>query len=341
MSKDSVVAANSSSVASSASRVTTYSAAVPILTTTLPSSTSAGTTPELGTSGNIIRSNLGSPSLSSTTHVAANGAITQVTTSAPVITPASITGLRQSTSTTSLDDWPATITFCSESNGQPVVGYGFVTTQPGGLSSVTNPIPSQTLISTSTGLACAGEVAVISNGLSTTIELSTLPSATTYPQSAAASSAQVLTQSGVPIVYDIITLSGFKNTQPVLISTAFVEVFNRQTTTQTGWWLIGYYGRIEVPTNGPWRTSGRTWECIGGLALCDVPCGGVDIALGLFVHLPQAGCSGQTGPPGWPGGPRISGSLPSFPEEGPGGDSGNEGDDDPDETTTTTTTSKG
>lgn len=222
-----------------------------------------------------------------------------------------------------------------------MVGYGFVTTHSGGLSSVTNSIPSQTLVSTSTGLVCAGEVAVISNGLTTTIELSTLPSATPYPQSAAAASVEVITQSGVPIIYDIETLSGYQNSQPILISTDFVEVVNGQTTTQAGWWLIGYHGRIQVPKIGPWTTTGGTWGCIGGPALCDVPCGDVDIGLGFFVHLPLAGCSGQTGPPGWPGGPIISGSLPPFPEEGPGEDPGDDGDDDPDETTMGTVASDG
>lgn len=340
MSKDSATLASSSSVASSAPRVTTYSAAVPISSTTVPSSTNTGITSEIGLSENATGSNLRSPSSSFTTRVTANGAIMQITTSTPVITAASITGLRRSTNTASLENWPATITFCSESNGQPVVGYGFVTTHSGGLSSVINSIPSQTIVSTSTGLVCAGEVAVVSNGLTTTIELSTLPSATPYPQSAAAASVDVLTQSGVPVVYEIETLSGYENSQPVLISTDFVEVVNEHTTTQAGWWLIGYHGHIEVPKIGPWRPTGGTWGCIGGPALCDVPCGNIDIGLSFFVHIPLAGCFGQTGPPGWPGGPIISGSLPPFPEEGPGGDLGNEGDEDPDETTMNTNASE-
>ena len=234
MLNNSATPANFSRGTSSTYRLTTDSAAVPTLTTTVPSSTNTGITSELGLSGNIIRSNVGSPSSSSTTRVATNGANTQTTISIPDTTPASITGFSQSANTASLGNWPATITFCSESNGQPVVGYAFVTTHSGGLSSVTNSIPSQTLISTSTGLACAGEVAVISNGLTTTIELSTLPSATPYEESAAAASVEVLTQSGVPVVYDIETLSGYQNSQPVLISTDFVEVVNGQTTTQAG-----------------------------------------------------------------------------------------------------------
>ena len=232
-------------------------------------------------------------------------------------------------------NWPATVTFCFESSGLPVVGYGFVTTYSGGRSSVTRKIPTQTLISTSTGLACAGEVAIVVNGLTTTIELSTLPSATSFLQSTVAASEQVLTQSGIPVIYDIETLSGYKNTQPVLISTSFVEEYNGQTTTQAGWWLIGYKGRIEVPRIGPWRAIGSTWGCIGGPALCDVPCGDIDIGLGFFVHLPLAGCAGQRGPPGWPGGAISGGALPPFPGEAPGEDPGDEGDDDSDETTTT------
>ena len=102
MSNDSATPANSSSLASSASRVTTYSAAVPTLTTTVPWSTNTGITSEIGVSGNIIRSNLGSPSSSSTTHVGANGANIQTTTSIPNTTPASITRFSQSTNTASL-----------------------------------------------------------------------------------------------------------------------------------------------------------------------------------------------------------------------------------------------
>ena len=331
--KNAVALTTSPSVASSTSSVTISSSTVVESMMTVPSSIPTGISSELGLNGKTTRSKLGSPLLSSMSHVAPNGAIIQTDTSTFITTPTSITGLSRATDTTSLGNWPAIITFCSESNGHPVVGYGFVTTFSSG-SSVTNTIPSQTLISFSTGLACAGEVAVINNGLTTTIELSTLPSVTPYPQLAAGTDVQVLTQSSNPVVYEIETLSGYTNSQPILISTDFTEVVNGQTTTQAGWWLIGYHGRIEVPKIGPWRTTSGSWGCIGGPALCNAPCGDVDIGFGFFVHLPLPGCSGQTGPPGWPGGPIIGGSLPPFPEEGPGEDPGSEGDGDPDEQST-------
>ena len=84
------------------------------------------------------------------------------------------------------------------SNSHPVVEYGFVTSYSSGASLVTNTVPSQTLISTSTSLPCAGEVVITSNGLITTIELSTLPSATPISQLAAAKTA--MSQGGNPVV---------------------------------------------------------------------------------------------------------------------------------------------
>lgn len=135
---------------------------------------------------------------------------------------------RLTSTKTSVGSWPASISFCSLSDGIAVVEVGFVTTFADGKSSITNTSPSQSLISTSAGLGCAGEIAVFSDGLTTTIQLSTLPSATSFPQDGA----QVLTQSGSVVQYSPQTLSGYDNPQPIKISTNFVEVINGHTTTQ-------------------------------------------------------------------------------------------------------------
>ena len=65
---------------------------------------------------------------------------------------------------------------------------------------MTITVPSQTLISTSAAVACAGKVAVFTDGLTTIIELFTIPSATPFPQLVAAATVQMLTQSGVHVV---------------------------------------------------------------------------------------------------------------------------------------------
>ena len=129
---------------------------------------------------------------------------------------------------TSVGSWPASISFCSLSDSVAVVEVGFVTTLADGKSSITNTSPSQSLITASAGLGCAGEVAVFSAGLTTTIQLSTLPSATSFPQDGI----QIVTQSGAVVQYSPETLSGYNNAQPIEISTNFVEVINGHTTTQ-------------------------------------------------------------------------------------------------------------
>ena len=117
--------------------------------------------------------------------------------------PPSVTKSNQSITATEMGDWPATITFCSETNGKPVIGYAFVTAYSGATgatSSVTNIIPSQALISSPISSACAGEVAVTNNGLVTTIELSTLPSATSLSQLTALPGVLVVTIGGRPVI---------------------------------------------------------------------------------------------------------------------------------------------
>ncbi|KAL9133819.1 MAG: hypothetical protein Q9175_005001 [Cornicularia normoerica] len=214
---------------------------------------------------------------------------------------------------TSLGSWPASITYCLQSNGQPIIMIGYVATGTNGVSTITNASPSQSILSATVRASCSGEIAVFSAGTTTTIKLSTLPVASTFSQAVAA---QTLSVNGTPVIYSPMTLPGYSNTEPVEISTSFVETVNGQTTTQSGWWLIGPYGRIDPPNNTPWRTGSGNLGCIGGLLFCNAPCGHVDVGGGWFVHISLIICTpGITGPPGWPGGPIVSG--PGEPNNGP------------------------
>lgn len=239
--------------------------------------------------------------------------------------------------------WPATVTYCMQSNNQPVLMVGFVTIGTNGISTVTNTSPSQSVVSDPTGSPCLGEVAISSAGTTTIIQLSTLPIASTLSQDAVA---QIVTLSGTPVVYSPVTLSGYDNIDPIEISTGFVEIVNGHTTTQWGWWLIGPHGLIDPPVNRPWRTGPGNFGCIGGPLLCNAPCGDVDVGFGWFIHIVSGSCSpGSTGPPGWPGGPIIFGSgepvddPPPYPEspEDPGNEDPNECNEDEMECSTTTT----
>ena len=166
----------------------------------------------------------------------------------------------------------------------------------------TNTSPSQSIISANAGPGCTGEVSVSNAGLMTTLQLSTLPTATPIPQSGA----QNVTTDGTVVQYSPETLSGYNNAQPVKISTNFVEVTNGHTTTQGGWWLIGAHGYIEIPKNRPWK-YGKGIGCVGGPTLCNMPCGVVDIGLDLFVLIDHDDCTpDETGPPGYPGGAVLS-----------------------------------
>ena len=222
---------------------------------------------------------------------------------------------------TSVGSWPASISFCSLSEGVAVVEVGFVTTFADGQSSITNTSPSQSLIPASSGLGCAGEIAVFSDGLTTTIQLSTLPVATSFPQDGV----PIVTQNRAVVQYSPETLSGYDNPQPIKISANFVEVISGHTTTQGGWWLIGACGHIELPKNCLWKT-GKGIGCIGGPALCDMPCGVVDVGLDLFVLIDHEDCTpDETDPPGYPGGsvPSIDSDPdldPPYPQEGEGDD---------------------
>ena len=257
------------------------------------------------------------------------------TTSSAKASTTSTTDLssRFSSTKTSVESWPASISFCSISDGVAVVEVGFATTLADGKSSITNTRPSQSLITMGAGLGCAGEIAVFSDDLTTTIQLSTLPSATSFPQN----EAQVFTQSGAVVQYSPETLSGYDNSQPIKVSTNFVEVINGHTTTQGGWWLIGAYGHIDFPKNRLWKT-GKGIGCIGGPLLCNMPCGVVDVGLGLFVLVDHKDCTpDETGPPGYPGGPVFSIDLdpdPPYPQE-VDGDNNGEKTGDPEEQTAT------
>ena len=268
------------------------------------------------------------------------------TTASAKATTASITHVSSgfSSTKTSHGSWPAIISFCSHSDGVAFVGIGFITTLADGKSSITNTSPSQSLISASAGPGCAGEVAVSRYGLITTIQLSTLPSATAFSDF----SAQIVTQSDSVIQYSHETISGYNNAQPIEISTNFVEVVDGHTTTQGGWWLIGVNGHIEVPKNRLWKI-GKGIGCIGGPALCNMPCGAVDVGLDLFVLIDHHDCTpDETGPPGYPGGavlgidPTVD---PPYPQDGEGSDDGEQTGDpekktatNEDESTTTSMT---
>lgn len=223
--------------------------------------------------------------------------------SSPTITPG---GFTTSTSATGLGTYPSSITFLTQSNGQTVVGVAFITTDSSGHSIITNTVPSQSAVGT-------GEIVVSAGGTSTTIEISTLPSATPLPSGG---TDQVVTESGVPVTYSPITLSGYQDiTQPFELSTNFVEVVNGQTTTQGGFWLIGAGGVIDPPKGRPWKIGGEL-GCIGGPLLCNMPGGSIDIGGGFGIHLPGLHLpKGTTGPPGYPGGP--VGGASGEPDEPP------------------------
>ena len=221
---------------------------------------------------------------------------------------------------------------------------GFVTTGTNGVSSITNTRPAQSILSDTLGTSCLGAIALFSTGTTTTIELSTLPVASTFPQE---TGAQTVTMSGIPVVYSPTTLPGYDNTEPIQISTSFVETVNGHTTTQWGWWLIGPHGYIDPPQTGPWRTDPGNFGCIGGPLLCHAPCGDVDVGGGWFIHIPFTKCTpGISGPPGLPGGPIVIGSggpdddpppYPTGPED-PGNNDPDDCDEDGVECSKTTTT---
>ena len=127
-------------------------------------------------------------------------------------------------------------------NKLPVVGIAFVTTISG-ISFITNTQPKQSLITTTSSAittlgSAIGQVAITEGNTSTTLKLAGLPTASLQPQP---SGIQVVSESGSPVVYSPLTLSTYFNTEPVEISTNFVDVINGQTTTKEvgGLWKPG------------------------------------------------------------------------------------------------------
>ncbi len=213
--------------------------------------------------------------------------------------------------------WPSSITFVSESSGVPFIGIAFITTV-GGTSLITNTQPKQSLITPTS--SAISQVAITEGNTTTTLKLASLPTASPLPQ---VSGVQVVSESGSPVIYSPITLSGYSNTGPAEISTDFVEVINGQTTTQGGWWLIGAGGVIDPPKNRPWKGDGDTVGCIGGPLLCNMPW--VDIGGGFGIRVPGS----STGPPGYPGGPVDP--ADEQPEDSPPPYEDADPEDDPDE----------
>lgn len=139
-----------------------------------------------------------------------------------------INGLSATTSSV----WPASITYVAETGSSTAVGVAFVTTIDG-TSKITTTEPQQSLISaTGSGYSL---IAITEGTTTTTLTLNDLPTATLPIEP---TGAQVVTQSGVPVTYSPITLSGYNNTEAVEISTSFIETIDGQTTTQGGWYVI-------------------------------------------------------------------------------------------------------
>ena len=152
--------------------------------------------------------------------------------SGPSLTTALSTPFTTGSPRTSTGAWPASITYVSQSSSSTVVGVAFVTTV-NGTSIITTTQPQQSLVSpTGSGYSL---VAITDGGSTTTLTLATLPSATLPSEP---TGIQVVTQSGVPVIYSPVTLSGYSNTEPVEISTSFTETVSGQITVQSGWYVI-------------------------------------------------------------------------------------------------------
>ena len=286
--------------------------------------------------GDVYVSQIGSPATYQTSvptpTSSASSLRLQASPSISSTSPNTITPVPGSTgSGTSSNYWPASVTYVSQLGGRSAVVIGFTTTGVNGVPTFTSIIPSQSFLSATAEASTIGEVVVsITNtNTSTTIEVSNIPVASTFSD---VSTIQIETAGGTTIVYSPTTLPGYSNNQPIEISTSFVETVNGQTTTQSGWWLIGPYGYIDPPHNRPWGNGLGGSNCIAGPSICNTPCGVVAVGGNWFIHLPSTKCpSGETGPPGWPGGPIVTGSngpgdtLPPYP-----GNPGDTGGEDPD-----------
>lgn len=143
-----------------------------------------------------------------------------------------ITGMVASSSSV----WPASITFVAETSSSTAVGVAFVTTV-NGRSMITTTQPQQSLIpATESGSGSTYQlIAITESGTTATLTLDNLPTATLPSQP---TGLQIITESGIPVTYSPITLSGYDNTEPVEISTSFTELVNGHTTIQGGWYVL-------------------------------------------------------------------------------------------------------
>lgn len=248
----------------------------------------------------------------------------------PVVSIAFVTTISGTSFITNTQPKQSLITTAGSASGQVSVTEGNTATGSAGLVFVTevNTATGSTIGqvaitpgSTTTGSAL-GQVAITEGDTTTTLKLASLLTANTLPQP---SGVQVVSESGSPVIYSPLTLSGYSNTEPIEVSTTFAEVFNGQATTQGALWLIGPLGVIDPPKNRPWKGGGDTVGCIGGPLFCNSHW--VNIGGGFGVQLPGPG---NIGPPGYPGGP-VDGV--ENPEDPPPPYSGSDQDpkDEPDE----------
>ena len=130
--------------------------------------------------------------------------------------------------------WPASITFVAETSSSTAVGVAFVTTV-NGTAVITTTKPQQSLVPATESGSGYELIAITESSTTVTLTLNDLPTATLPSQP---TGVQVVTDSGVPVTYSPITLSGYDNTEPVEISTTFTESIDGHTTTQGGWYVI-------------------------------------------------------------------------------------------------------
>ena len=221
-------------------------------------------------------------SLSSTT---GTGALAGITGDSTRSTPSSATS-------TASGNWPASVTFVSQSGSVTVVDVGFLTNSDG-TTFVTNTQPQQSLIpAIGSG---HGQVVITEGGSVTTLDLGNLPTATSV---SLPTGVQVGTESGAVVTYSPYYLSGYENSKPIEVFATFGENVNGKVSTQAGWWLIGPGGEIDPPKNGPWNPGGDRNGCLLGPLFCHT--GWIQVGGGLVVPGPDPG---RIGPPGYPGGP--------------------------------------
>ena len=243
-------------------------------------------------------------SLSSTTSTGARGRVNGD----------SATSTTLSAMSTTLETWPTSITFVSQTGNVTVVDIGFITTSNGS-KYVTNTQPQQSLVSISG--SGQGQVVITENGSLTTLSLSSLPTA--IPLSLP-TDVQVVTESGAIVTYSPSYLSGYNNSKPIEVFTTFGENVNGKATSLSGWWLIGAGGGIDPPGKRPWKHGRGHKGCLLGPLFCHT--GWIQVGGGLVVRGPHLG---SIGPPGYPGGP-VNG-INGKPDDDPPPNAGPPGND--------------